>query len=181
MPSSSIRQCIFPAFSPLPSTLPFFTSLFQTSMLSSPPCERSLSCFHLSFPYVLLCRRPPLQSLPLSLRSLPVRQQVLVPPAKPPGLADKSIHHCNWFCRGSECLMRAPPPLLSLHPIFPLLRYLFRMWAPALAGFAVNGAEASMCSKILQVAGWGKGEAGEGVLRVNQSSSQGEGSVQLVN
>lgn len=63
----------------------------------------------------------------------------------------------------------------------------------------VNGAEAAMRSEVLQVVGEGRrvegeagetGEAGEGVwgmegkfgvLRVNQSSSQGGGSVQLVN
>lgn len=112
MPLSSIRECTFPAFSPLPSTLPFFTSLFQTSMLPSPPCEHSLSLM----PSSVAVLSSLLQSFHLSLRSLRVRQQVLVPPAKPPGLADKSIHHCNWFCRGSKCLMRAPPPSSSPTP-----------------------------------------------------------------
>lgn len=119
MPLSSIRECTFPAFSPLPSTLPFFTSLFQTSMLPSPPCEHSLSLM----PSSVAVLSSLLQSFHLSLRSLRVRQQVLVPPAKPPGLADKSIHHCNWFCRGSKCLMRAPPlppPHLPPPPPTPL-------------------------------------------------------------
>lgn len=82
----------------------------------------SISPYPLSFLF-FLCLPPwcPLVSLspflsPLILLYVPYSCCLAAGPsalAEPLGPADKSIHHCNWFCRVSKCLMGATLLLLA--------------------------------------------------------------------